>query len=368
MHHLHVAGAGAPKGSGAWRPTTGVAAPAASCSPLAGCWRMAVGVLSPASVAPGDGDTVVFDTAGMTLSADAASPVWCGWTCGAAGALDLRGHRLSLLNTAQLGDIGSRITGPGTLETDAISAVPSAAVNGVAVQLAGGATWSNGGLVMDAGIIALGVGAGDTATVINQPGALFALAIDQSGQIAAPSSGVLSFVNEGTLAKTAGTGVEQPERAGDQFRHHLRQQRHVGTGWRRGAGGHHRWRCRARCGLPAPILCCRQRHVRSPSPPVRSWATGANGDGGVVRAGHAGQIGSVQTHRRNSAQVVVGGGRHLDQRRHHPVTADLGFGAIGGDSGTLINQAGALLAFSRRQRDRHAGSRTALTAWSMPEP
>lgn len=153
------------------------------------------GTLSPASAAPGDADTAVFDTTGITLSADTAfSGLLQMELAASAGALNLVGHTLALLGTAQFGVAGGRIAGPGTLETEAISALPAATGGGTELLFTGGAVWSNAGLVIDAGIIGLGSGAGDTATVINQPGALFALATDQSGQIATAAGGMFRFI------------------------------------------------------------------------------------------------------------------------------------------------------------------------------
>ena len=306
-------------------------------------WMLAdaSGAPSPASIAPGDGDTVIFDTAGMALAADAAFAGVVQLNL-VAGALDLGGHTLSLLNTAQLGDSGSRITGPGTLETDAISAVPSAAVNGAAVLLAGGATWSNAGLVMDAGIVGLGVGAGDTATVINQPGALFALAIDQAGQIAAAPGATSSFVNHGTLAKTNGAGVSSLTVSvtnSGVITANSGTLELDGGGTLGGMIGGDAGRVRLAGTYALP----------SDSTSSVSFGTGAvlgagaNGMAVLSGPGTLVSSGSVQILGGGGTQVLLAAGATWDNAGTIGATADLGIDTTGG---TLVNQAGALLAFS----------------------
>jgi len=325
-----------------WRGSTG-------SFNLAAGWMVAdvTGVLSPATAAPDDTDTVVFDTAGMTLSSSCsfAGLLRLDLPVG-TGALNLNGHTLSLLSTSQLGDAGGKITGAGTLETDAISAVPQLAGGVVALQLTGGATWSNAGLVLDAGMIASGPAAGDSATVVNQPGALFALAIDQPGQIASPQGGgVLSFLNQGTLAKTGGTGLSSLSAVVTNSGIIS-----ASSGTLELAGG----------GVLGGIIGGDAGEVRlagtfalaAGTAQAVSFSSGAAFGGGadgaaVLRGpGTLASSGTVRLTAWNTDQLVLTGGAVWNNGGTVTAAAGLGFGATTNDSGTLVNRAGAVLAFS----------------------
>ena len=301
------------------------------------------GALSPADRAPGGADIVVFDTVGMALSAGASVtaelrldlPV-------AAGTLNLDGHTLALHNTAQLGDVGSSISGPGTLETDAVSAVPAPSGGGAALQLVGGATWSNAGLVMVAGVVEIGVGLGDTATVVNQGGGLFALAVDQTGQVTAAAGG--RFVNDGTLEKTGGSGVSAvtaPVTNAGVVVANSGTLALTGGGVLGGTIG----------GGAGDVLLAGSFDLAAGGTQSVWFASGAQlgagADGAAVLhgAGTLASSGTVRLTGSSGPQVELAGG--VTWRNGGTVIAagDLAFGA-GRDSGTLVNQAGASVRFA----------------------
>lgn len=307
-------------------------------------WQVAdaFGVLTPANVAPGSGDTVVLDTAGFTLSADAAfAGEFLASLPGAVGAVDLNGHTLELLGIAQFGDAGSAITGPGTLATDAVGAVPTATDGGVAVQLSGGAAWSNAGLVLDAGVIGFGGATGDAATVVNLPGALWALAGDQVAQFAVAGAGAFAFVNAGTLAKTAGSGLSSLEvpvqNAGviDAATGTLALLAGGSLGGIIG-GDAGQVRLAGTFALAAGSLST----VAFDS--GAQW--GAAGDGAAVLSGPGtlASTGTVRLTDWSGPQLVLDGGAVWDNAGTVLVAADIVLGGSGG-SGTLVNQAGGRL-------------------------
>lgn len=302
----------------------------------------ASGLLSPAAAPPSDADTVVFDTTGMTLIADTAFAGLLQLELASAETLNLGGHTLSLLNTTQFGDSGSPISGPGTLETDAISVVPAASGNGPAVQIVGGAVWSNSGLVMDAGAIGLGAGAGDGAIVINQPGALFALAADQPGQIAAVPGGNTRFINAGTLAKTLGTGLSTVTAPVDNTGVIVASSGTLeldGGGTLGGTIG----------GDSGAVRLAGTYTLPSGTSSAVAFGTGAmpgaGADGPAVLTGSGtlDSSGPVQIGAADGAQLVLAGGATWNNAGAVSAASVL---VIGDTGGTLVNQAGANLAFS----------------------
>ena len=309
-------------------------------------WQIAdvYGVLSSAVSAPGDADTVVLDTTAITLTADSAFAGLLQLDLpNAAGALNLGGYRLTLLSTAQLGDVGSGITGAGTLETDAITAVPNLDGGGVALLLSGGAVWVNAGLVMDAGVVGFGAAAGDSASLVNQSGALFALATDQIGQLTA-SAGGSSFSNSGTLAKIGGTGLSSLTVAV------------TNTGVIEASSGTLELDAG---GVLGGIIGGDAGQIRlagtfalpdgSSSVSFGSGARfGAAADGVAVLRGPGtlASSGSVRLTDWTGAQLLLAGGATWNNGGTVTAAADLAFGTTAGDSGTLVNQAGASFVFA----------------------
>jgi len=120
------------------------------------------------------------------------------------------------------GDGNAVLTGPGTLATSGVVSVTDWSNNlqltlagGITwnsagtvydygwTVLTGGATWNNTGTIYDRYQIQFGTGAGDSATIVNQAGALFDMNSGNSG-LAVNGAGTYSFVNAGTLLQDQG--------------------------------------------------------------------------------------------------------------------------------------------------------------------
>jgi len=97
--------------------------------------------------------------------------------------------------------------GPGTLLTSGSTTIYDG--GGVPAAVIGeGVTWVNTGTVMDAGLLYFGFGSSDTASIVNQQGASFDLTTDDATLAFNPgNSGVGTFTNAGTLAKTGTGGI-----------------------------------------------------------------------------------------------------------------------------------------------------------------
>ena len=120
-----------------------------------------------------------------------------------------QGATFTLAGMAQFGPYGTGdIDGPGTLATTGTTTIDEG------VYIGAGLVWDNSGTVDLASNIAGGDAAGGTATIVNLAGASFDLTGDylnvenntNTGNASQPV-GNLTFVNQGTLAKTAGTGT-----------------------------------------------------------------------------------------------------------------------------------------------------------------
>ncbi len=300
----------------------------------------ATGTLSPAGRAPGGADIVVLDTTGMTLSADTSLAAELRLDLPlAAGALNLNGDTLSLLDTAQLGGAGSRISGPGTLETNGVSAVPAPQAGGSALQFVAGATWANAGLVYDAGVVEIG----DSATLRNEAGALFAFATDQPGQVTATGNG--SVLNDGTLAKTGGSGVSTvtaPVTNTGEVTANSGTLELNGGGVLGGRIG----------GDAGEVRLAGTWDLASGDTQSVSFGDGAHlgsgADGAAVLLGPGtlASTGTVRLTAWSAPQVALAGGATWQNAGTVIAAADLAFGAAPGDSGTLVNQAGASFSFA----------------------
>ena len=107
---------------------------------------------------------------------------------------------------AQFGWYGNgyaTLSGAGTLESSGSVNVTDWGGGQVQLLLTGGVTWENYGSVYARDVVQFGTGAGDSATLINELGALFDLA-DGDGSITNNGTGGYSFVNLGTLQKDNG--------------------------------------------------------------------------------------------------------------------------------------------------------------------
>ena len=122
---------------------------------------------------------------------------------------------LTLAGAAQFGPFGSgEVDGPGTLATTGTTTVEEP------LTLGGGLNWTNGGVVNDAGNISAGDASGGSATLTNLAGASFNLTGDfltianaSYSDGTGSHTGSLSFVNQGTLAKTLGAGTSHIDTA-----------------------------------------------------------------------------------------------------------------------------------------------------------
>ncbi len=122
---------------------------------------------------------------------------------------------LTLAGAAQFGPIGSgEVDGPGTLSTTGTTTVEES------LTLGGGLNWTNGGVVNDASNISAGDASGGSATLTNLAGASFNLTGDfltianaSYSDGTGSHTGNLSFVNQGTLAKTGGAGTSHIDTA-----------------------------------------------------------------------------------------------------------------------------------------------------------
>ena len=119
------------------------------------------------------------------------------------------GDTLAVSGAAQFGPFGAgQINGPGTLSTKGTTTIDEA------LTLGGGLNWTNSGTVNDDGSISAGDGSGGSATLANLAGASFNLTGDfltianaSYSDSTGSHTGSLSLVNQGTLAKTGGTGT-----------------------------------------------------------------------------------------------------------------------------------------------------------------
>jgi hypothetical protein len=95
--------------------------------------------------------------------------------------------------------------GPGTFVADGSETIDNNGGN-LIFSLGNGIHYINAGTLIDNGYIGLGLNATDTASIVNQAGAVFDMTNDNA-QIIQIYSGPDSFVNAGLLEKTGGTGV-----------------------------------------------------------------------------------------------------------------------------------------------------------------
>jgi hypothetical protein len=94
------------------------------------------------------------------------------------------------------------LAGPGTLESNGYVHVYQY-YGYTQLQLIDGVTWENDGIVFQDGAILLGGGTLDSATIVNQAGAVYDLTTGNS-QVDDNGAGNYSFVNAGTLEMTGG--------------------------------------------------------------------------------------------------------------------------------------------------------------------
>lgn len=134
-----------------------------------------------------------------------------------AGAYAQTGSQLKL-NTRTLTLSGSAqftgnadVDGQGTLATSGGTTVVDQGNNySAALTLGAAVKWTNSGTVNDGGLINVGDGSGLTAAFINNAGANFNFTSDDASIVNANVSGnkgSSTFANQGTLAKTGGTGT-----------------------------------------------------------------------------------------------------------------------------------------------------------------
>jgi hypothetical protein len=118
------------------------------------------------------------------------------------------GNTITLSGTVTFGmsNASAYILGPGTLVTSGMTTVSDLGVGGPsnwAAQIESGGLWQNKGTVNDAGVIIFEKG---TSTIDNAAGAIFNLTTND-GNINAYGGSAGTFINEGTLEKTGGTGT-----------------------------------------------------------------------------------------------------------------------------------------------------------------
>jgi hypothetical protein len=94
------------------------------------------------------------------------------------------------------------LAGPGTLASSGEATVNDWGGN-VQLLLTGGITWTNSGTVHESGTLQFGTGDGDSATIVNQAGAVFDLNSGNS-QLTTIGSGTYRFINQGLLDYTGG--------------------------------------------------------------------------------------------------------------------------------------------------------------------
>jgi hypothetical protein len=94
-------------------------------------------------------------------------------------------------------------SGPGTLASSGQVNVSDWGGGQVQLQVAGGITWENNGSVYARDVVRFGAAAGDSATIVNEAGALFDLA-SGDGSITNNGTGGYNFFNLGTLQKDNG--------------------------------------------------------------------------------------------------------------------------------------------------------------------
>ncbi|HEY1411959.1 MAG TPA: hypothetical protein VGF36_07450, partial [Rhodopila sp.] len=94
------------------------------------------------------------------------------------------------------------LSGPGTLASSGSVNVQDY-FGRILVDLTNGITWENAGVVASAGTIIAGTGTLDSATIVNQAGATFALTTGDSN-IYTQAGGTYDFVNHGTLEQIGG--------------------------------------------------------------------------------------------------------------------------------------------------------------------
>ncbi|HTW72282.1 MAG TPA: hypothetical protein VME47_20535, partial [Acetobacteraceae bacterium] len=94
------------------------------------------------------------------------------------------------------------LLGPGTLDSSGSASVNQFGGN-LQLRIGDGLTWSNGGTIDQAGVVQFGTAAADSATFINQPGAIYDLTSGNS-QIDANGAGTYAFTNGGLLEMTGG--------------------------------------------------------------------------------------------------------------------------------------------------------------------
>ena len=138
-----------------------------SDSPISGTWGSAI--TGSYTIAAGTIDTVIYT----------------GAVFGAGGGL------VAILN------------GPGTLDSSGNATVNQYNYAATQLELAGGVTWENSGAITQNGGVQFGAAAGDSATLINEAGAIY----DVNGgnaQVTTGGAGTYSFVNNGLLEMTSG--------------------------------------------------------------------------------------------------------------------------------------------------------------------
>jgi hypothetical protein len=113
-------------------------------------------------------------------------------------------------NGVTLGDNAAAVfDGPGTLVTDGQVNIAN---NGGNVQLVleAGLTWENAASVSQAGILQFGGASGDTATVLNDAGATWSLTTG-NGQQTVGGTGTYNFINAGLLQMVGGGNITLSE-------------------------------------------------------------------------------------------------------------------------------------------------------------
>ncbi len=316
---------------------------------LASGWQIAdeLGTLAPADQPPVDSDTAVVDITGITLSADGVFAGVLALTLpGAVGSFDLNGHSLTLPNAVQLGGLVSTIGGGGTLATSAVASVPASDNGGIALRLADGVSWINTGLVLETGVVSLGSTASDSATIINQPGALFGLSVDQTGLLtAAAASANFAFVNNGTLAKLGGTGISSllvPVTNSGLIVANTGTLELLAGGVLGGSIG----------GDVGSVHLAGAFALPAGTSSVVNFAgdvqfgSAAHNMALLTGAGTLTSTGTVALTAWGDVQVLLGNGATWQNAGTVLAAADLGVGVTSGDSARLVNQPGALFAFT----------------------
>ncbi len=142
---------------------------------------------------------VAIDAGSVALGSNAAFELDGAFDLASGSLVLAAGDTLVLTGTASFAD-GGTVDGAATLLTSGAVAIGA---DGSSAVFSDGLTWSNSGTVTASGLIELG---GLTAVAfVNAAGGVFDLASDAAG--IAELGSVSSFENDGTLAKTGGSGA-----------------------------------------------------------------------------------------------------------------------------------------------------------------